>query len=503
MIHLKLKSRDDSSISLVEHLSSFGATAALYSLGNILIRLSAFLLIPLYTYGLTVSEYGLLSTLLLTTEIMFIFMHLGLRTALLRYATSTELYNRIGVLLFTCLLLNVFGCAIITAILLFIFHAIPIYILRDNQIHDYILLCLLSALCNSLYTLLITIYRAKNQPVRYFASGLAAASLQVCFTIIFMTIFKLGITGVLFAQILAFTSVMAWTAIQIIPTVGFGLSLSIAKRLLRFGVPLIFAMSSDLIIQISSVYMLGYYDNLKSVAIYSLGCKLSSIIQVVLVSSFQIAYEPFLFSNAHESGVPTMISRLLTYLMLMITIASCFAALCFEVALPLIAPEEYERAYLVLILMFPANALRGLYYVGSGLLYAKDKTGMTGVCLAIAAILSVIMNYFTIRIYGMWGAVFTNNIIACATGLFTIMMGIKYYPVVLEWKRLKVICCMLCSVVILFSFSHGMSKVLFYFINIGHLLSWCVVIKRARFFDGQDRKLIWNIAQKAAAVLGV
>src|SRR5258706_9112438 len=96
--------------------STLGKNAILYALGTMAIRTASFLLIPIYTYSLSVTDYGLLSVLLQTTQIMVIVISIGSRTALVRFAREYEKKDEIGTLIGTSIFINFIGAAAVTGI---------------------------------------------------------------------------------------------------------------------------------------------------------------------------------------------------------------------------------------------------------------------------------------------------------------------------------------------------------------------------------------------------
>ena len=157
---------------------------------------------------------------------------------------------------------------------------------------------------------------------------------------------------------------------------------------------------------------------------------------MILILPFHLAYGPFVYANIKTPGIQDTISRVLTYLML------CFAFVAFGIAymtrdlLAIIAPPEYFSAYTITFLILPALAFRGIYYIGESLLYISHKTHIVGTCVSIFTLLSIILNFLFIRVWGIYGAICVFIIILVATSLVTLSLGIKNFPILVEWRRL-------------------------------------------------------------------
>jgi O-antigen/teichoic acid export membrane protein len=129
--------------SKTEHsmnLKLFGKNALIYAIGTICLRAASFLLIPLYTRFLSVSDYGLLVTLLMTIQIMVFFIDWGTGKGFTRFAAEYESKNLIGHLLSSTILIIIVGGSIVTG--LSVLFLLPFFrsILHTDQVLEYIVL---------------------------------------------------------------------------------------------------------------------------------------------------------------------------------------------------------------------------------------------------------------------------------------------------------------------------------------------------------------------------
>src|SRR5512147_2110695 len=93
--------------------SAFGKNALAYGIGNIGLRATSFLLIPVYTRSLSLADYGLLATLLAVTQILSILIDAGLSKAQLRFTSEYRERGRLGELLGTSILMSFINGAIV------------------------------------------------------------------------------------------------------------------------------------------------------------------------------------------------------------------------------------------------------------------------------------------------------------------------------------------------------------------------------------------------------
>jgi O-antigen/teichoic acid export membrane protein len=419
------------------NLKLFGKNALIYAIGTICLRAAPFLLIPLYTHSLSISDYGLLATLLMTIQILITFMDLGTRKGFTRFATEYESKNLIGHLLSSSILIIVAGGSIVTGIsVLFL---LPFFrsVLHTDQVLGYIVLTCCAAAAFSLFNLIIAYYRARNESMKYMIINFSSSMLLIVVNLVFLVIFHQGIRGVLAAQIITYGSLWLFVSLNVFSNTGIGFSMQLTGKLFRFGFPLVFAAGGR-ITEVSGLYFLSYFATLEQVAIYSLGHRIAEIADVVLIQPFQLAYEPFVYAHIDKPEVRVTIAKLLTYLMLAFAFVAFGVAFVSRDLLRVIAPPEYFSAYSVISLMLPGIAFKGVYYIGESLLHIKNKTYITGTMVTVFTVLSVILNYLLIPHWGIYGVIAVFNVTAISKAVLLMILGLKAFPIRLELERLGV-----------------------------------------------------------------
>jgi O-antigen/teichoic acid export membrane protein len=212
--------------------------------------------------------------------------------------------------------------------------------------------------------------------------------------------------------------------------------------LLHFGFPLIFSEFALLIISGASIYFLSYYFGLESVAIFSLGSKLASVLLMAIILPFQLAFQPFVFSNLTRTDIKEVISKILSYLFLAITLMFFIILFGSRILLPFIAPPEYSSAFLVILLLLPGIAFIGIYYIGETLLGAVKKTHLIGFMMSVYALLAMVLNHLLIPQLKWYGAVIATNSSYLLAGVTFLMLGKKHFSFYIEWRKI-IVCAIL------------------------------------------------------------
>ena len=295
------------------------------------------------------------------------------------------------------------------------------------------------------------------------------------------------------AQIITYGCLWLLVSFNVFSKIGIGISMQLILKLLRFSLPLVFVMSGGLITDASAIYFLGYFRSLEDVAIYSLGYKMAQVSYIAFIAPFQLAYEPFVFANINMPGIRLTIAKLLTYLMIGFAFVAFGIVFISRELLSIIAPPEYFSAYLVIFLILPGIAFRGVYYIGESLLYIKKKTYVTGTIITVFTILSVGLNYLLIPLYGIYGVILVFNFTLISITLLSLILGMKTFPIPLEGKRLVISGVLLILFLLLVFLLRETRAYIFYSIIPLIAVTSIVFIYFSSFFDETEKLAIRDI----------
>ena len=466
-----------------------------YAIGNIGMRLASFLLIPLYTHSLSIEDYGILVTLLLTIQLLITITGLGTSKGFIRFAKEYEKQNSMGNLLGSTIGINIVTNLLLTG--LCVFFLLPFFrgILHSNNVSEYIILACFAALAQSLFTIVISYFRVKNEGIIYVVSCISVFLFLIATNYVFLRILYLGIKGVLIAQILAYGGSWLIILLIVVSKTGIRATRHVIKTLAKFSFPLVFAMAGDQIGGISTLYFLSYYVSLEQVAIYSLGSKIAAISVMVLILPFQLAYEPFVYANTQTESIKTKISNILTYFTIVFSFLAFLIVFVFRDMFPLIAPPQYYPAYSIVFLLLPVFASTGIYYIAESLLNIRNKTRIVGVVVSLFTAFHIILNFFLIKIWGIYGAICSSYIIHIGTVLVLMITGIKYFPISIEWKRISISGLLLAFLLSSVFFLQKANNYIFYSLGLGIIIIVVIYIYFGNFFSDREKALIKDLIQ--------
>lgn len=467
-------------------LKAFGKGAVIYAAGNIFLRGIAFLLIPVYTHGLSIAEYGILATLLLTIQMLNTVLDLGSQKAFVRFAAEYSSENQQCDLLGNSIAINIFGGLLVSGIVLN--WLLPFFeaTLKMNDTQDLLILTCAAALSQSLYLNTVAYYRARNESLKYLVACLPAPIALVGVSLWLLLGEGRGIKGALLANLACYGG--AWLLVSTVifskrcPRISWGR----LSELFKFGLPLILVSPTNLILDTFAAYLLNYKFSSEAVAIYSLAQKLAQIVEMVFTLPFLMAYEPYVYSNASRPGIQAIVGRLLTYLILGFVLFSLAIILVAPFLIHLAAPPQYYPAYEVLFLLLPGVGVTAIYYFSQSLLYIKHRTKLAAVIVPCLTAFSLLLNYELTSAYAQYGAAIAYSTTQTVIALIMLLVGLRVFPIKLEAVRLFVTTCLAVLFLVGTYQLHKMGWLIYYGISAGTGLIIVILLYVCRFFKEEE-----------------
>ncbi len=409
---------------------------AVYGVGQAVSQAVGFLLIPLYTQHLSTSEYGLWALLSLAITVLVAIFGLGLNSALFRSyylydnesdrkkVVSTSFY----ILLSSNLILFVTG---------YLGASYWSKILVGNEQHARLCMYIFwTAGLTLLETIPFAVYRAKMLSQRYIFFTLIFIIVRIALIIYYVAYAGYGVWGVVLGNFLATliaTIVFNATIINyLIPRI----SMTEARRLLRYGLPLVITGVGGVTLNFADRYILNSKLDLDTVGVYNLGAQVGMVMTVLLVQPVALIWSPMLFSVAKEPYARDYYSKMLTYVYLVGMFLWLGLSTLSPDVIKIVAQPDYWHAYKVVPFIAFSSVmftLTRLVNVGVGL---SGRTEFNALVIIICAPFHVIMNILLIPKFGMMGSAYVSVL------SFTLMVIMRYfissrlYFVKYEWKRL-------------------------------------------------------------------
>lgn len=421
-------------------LSRFFKHSSIYTIGNIINRLGAFLLLPVYTNYLTVSEYGALELFYVAMAIVSGVLGIGMAHATLRFyfdyekqkdrdvAVSTNFIGSFVITLLGLLVISVFTEGIAREFLGTDQYTLGLYI-----IYATLLLELSSQIC-------LAYIRAIENSVFFVVISFIKLVVQVALNSYLLIVEEAGVTGVLLGNLV--TVLLGWIVLAYftINRCGFKFHLNKFYPVMKYCAPFLLSTIVGLISTNADKFILNYLISLEALGLFALALKFSMIIDQLIGDPFSRSYGAFRYTVMNNSNAAELQASIVKYLLIAATFIALVISFFVKDVLNVMSNETFwPAADLVPIIMVSAVIKLLIYPAQTGILVAK-KTKYLFYFRVISALVSAAGSYFLISYIGIEGAcislVFTEGVTLYLTHTYSQ----KYFEVTYEyWCLFKII----------------------------------------------------------------
>jgi O-antigen/teichoic acid export membrane protein len=417
-------------------LRSLARASALYTVGNILPKIGAFLLLPIYVGFLSPAQYGALALLTSVSAVLTLVYRLGLDSALMRVHFDVADRERPG--LYSTLTLGTIGLtaglSLVAALILgplfpVLFSGIPFWPLGALSL-------LIAALATIQYVPSV-LFRATGQASRFLALNLGYFVLGSALSVVLVVGPQLGTEGALLGQL----GGVAWlfvVTLWIVHRQGpWTFDAAALRSALRLGTPLVPHSVAAWALRMSDRWLLGVLltlpalASLEAIGAYSLGYQIGYAV-TILVVSFNAAWSPYFFRVGNLPSGPAMYRSMVTIVIAgLLAVAVAMAALAPEI-IQIMATPRYAAAADVLPIIAFASVIQGLYTMLVSVVFLMKRTGRLAILTVLAAAANVGANVVLVPPLGIVGAAWATIIGYTLLAAGTYLVARSSYPLHLE-----------------------------------------------------------------------
>jgi len=410
--------------------------AFFYGVGDILTKLIAFLLIPLYTTILLPAEYGVYQLLVLFITITMIFGMTGMNVALFKhFVTIRDVEPRKQ--LFTAALVWVFfTSAIIIVIAYLLANPLSKILTGVAGRRDLIGLSAVNACLETIILVSLLIFRMEKRPVSYVGYTIVKVIIVVAGNFVLLKYFDMGVSGILLAGILADVIILAPLLWRIGHYLTWPIPAKLVSSMLFWGIPFVPASLATVILTLSDRLLLRYMADFDAAGIYSVGYKIAGVV-FLLFTAFRFAWGPYMFELAATDELANRTyPKVLTPLIGMLSLSAVGIVGISPELFDWFVGEAFHSGRIVLIPVASAAVFDAMtLFFGAGM-QTRDRTIYIPFVTGFAAIINVLLNIWMIPRFGFVGAAWATLISYGAMAFMSWRLGNPLMPVKYEWGRI-------------------------------------------------------------------
>lgn len=424
-------------------IKKLAGQTAVYGIPTIIGRFLNYLLVPVYTYTLAPESYGIVSELYAYVSFLMILLTYGMETAFFRFSQDKDKGNKV----YNTAMLSLFcttGIFLVATLLnLDGISNLMSYSSHKNYITYFLIIVSLDALRAVPYAKL----RQENKAARFaFIKSMDIFS-NIGFNLLFFFVIKpKDLVMCIFLSNMFASAISALLLLPQYLQFRFDFDLKLLKRMLLYGLPVMIGGFAGMVNETFDRIALRHLSRcpqeatdcnnwiMGQIGIYG-ACYKLSIIMSLFIQAFKFAAEPFFFSKMNRSDAKQTYAKVLNvYTLFLLTVF--LGVVAYMDILQYFVGEQYRSGLKIVPILLLANLCLGVYYNLSVWYKVSDKTIYGAYISIIGAIVTLVMNYLLVPIYGYIGAAWTTLLCYVSIMVLCYFTGQKYYPVNYPVKRL-------------------------------------------------------------------
>ncbi len=288
------------------------------------------------------------------------------------------------------------------------------------------------------YEIALYAARALNRS-RYFVTlYLFNAIASVGFTVLFVVGFRWDAYGVFWADFVSSLILLPPALLFLSRDLGRPqFSFQRLRRMARFGLLIVPAQLGDWILTFSDRLFVQALAGPAQLGVYSLGYRLGTVEQQLVIGGFQLAWDPFVLNNLDEPQAPKLFGITATYIL---AVSMLPVVLLGTLAGPLLvvmhAKAGYAEAPTVVFLVALASWFGFARYIFVTPTSVKLRSEWSLLVTVVTACVNLALNFPLIRAYGMIGAAWATLIAYAFGAVAAVLVGRRIWTIDLEYNRL-------------------------------------------------------------------
>jgi O-antigen/teichoic acid export membrane protein len=427
---------------------------AIYGLSSILGRVLNWLLTPYYTRVFLENEFGVQTNLYSYAAILLVILTYGMETSFFRFASKSENPGRV----YSTALISVFSTSVLFLLIFALLKNPFASWIQFPQHPEYVVWFAVILAIDAVTAIPFAWIRIEKNALKFAVIKLVNIAFNIGFNLFFLTfcpwflkhnpeswikIFyspEIGVGYIFISNLLA-SVIMLLMLLPDILKIHFQFDKEIFKKLLNYGFPiLLVGIAGQLTLYVSNILIPFLIpesqEPLKQLGIYGANLKLA-VLMNMFIQAFRFAFEPFFFARGNSKDDPLIYANIMKYFVifgLMIFLGMTL----FVDLLQYVNDEKYNSGLKVLPIILMANLVYGMYYTQSLWYKITDKTRYGAIQSVIASVVSIVLNFMLIPVFGYMGSAVTLLFSYILVLIISYFQGEKYYPVPYNLKRIGI-----------------------------------------------------------------
>lgn len=394
-------------------------------------------MIPVYTHYLSPADYGTLELLELTLDVIILLVGVRLADSIIRYYNHYENPDDQMEVVSTAFLFSIIITIIVVSICLYFVSSISAIVFNTSQNSEYfkwIFFCLGFQL---MFIVPETFLLVEKKSFIYSSLSFACFVVSLSLNIYFLVALKYGIWGMIYSMFVTKLFNIIILFIIVIPKMKFSFSVNKLLEMLKFGMPIIPGAVSMFVINFSDRFFIQRFCDANELGIYSLGYKFGVLLIILISDPFFRIWGTQQFEIVKKPDGPRTIGRYFSLYFLGLVFFALGISVFAKDIIYMMAETNYQGSSLIIPLITISYIFQGIANFSTLGIMVTYKTKFILYSHVFSAIINIILNYFLIKNYGIYGAAFSTIITFFI--LFLIVHAISQKLYFIHFEYLKII----------------------------------------------------------------
>jgi len=374
----------------------------IYALQPFLERGVAFLLIPIYTAYLSPSSFGQWQFIFSLAFFVLPLMNAGIDVACWHFWGNPEEYSVETVFINACLAKMAAGMVVLLGLVL------PTLLVTNWEFRLEFSIYIASAFLLTYFQIFQQYLRAQHRPGTYLVLALSYAAILGGLNILGVTALHLGFRGILFGN--TFANIFIFTIGILVAkrthAMTGSIDITLIRKLLAYGFPLIFGNLSYVFISQSDRFFLEKFSSTHELGLYSFGSQFAMLITVFIITPLFYWWNPILrwkiYRRSDGREIFSRLNKIFIVALPLVTLLMIGGVVF--VGKFLVRNEAYLDGFRITPLLAFGQAFFGLYCFNTiGLLFESRTKTIAGIVF-LSALANIGLNLLLVPRFAMYGA---------------------------------------------------------------------------------------------------
>ena len=398
------------------------------------------LLIPIYTYRVPPSVYGVLELLNRSQEILLLILSFGLRSALLTffqmagdepdrqkhvYSTALRFLTTFGMV---AILLMILGSRLWSQLLF-----------GTAAYATAVVLILLGTYFEMVFQMAVLYLQSNLKSIFYVGVFSSRTVVAIALNVVFVYWWRWGLMGILWATLLHTTIYAVAMLVYMFRQTGFSYDRKMLGEMLRFGFPVMIGAFAGFMLNSGDRYFLNIYTPRAEIGLYGLGYKIGTLSMLLVLMPFGKIWSVTMVDISKKADGPRELGKIATYLLSACTFSTLALSLLGPYLIRFFSDPSYWDAYRVIPIVGAAYIFYSWTTIMDASFYVTKRTVYKVYSVSLAGAIVTLLYWLLIPHYGMMGAAWATLGGYVAFAVLTAFYAQRVYFIHYEYARIALL----------------------------------------------------------------